>query len=440
MKHQRPRDETGNSILLYSASKESIEDYAITLRKLGVTFDTATHIPEVKKMLKSGIYDALLADVTNFESSGRRLIHWAKAHMPKPFKTHGYMRTDIPNLEKKIYCQGVDQRFYYDHADIDHLADVLFSMFISHPDLSWIRDMTAGQKKLRKQINGKPAMSCPVLLSGAKGVGKESLSLLAHCLGTRFSNKFMVLDCNPRQKFDYVHRENKDCMSNREMLRKHFECLFGEANNGTVYFRSFTHMPLMVQEVLADFFERGRCRNPQTGHMMKFDGRIIFSTNKSLPELVRKNKVSARLYSKLMEASMVINPLAKYKNDLLEMAEAIVDQHCTKVRGKSMNFSPTAKKAMLGYSWPGNIDEMSRVLSTALITARKREIRVDDLTLIVPAKTDIDYPAFPDSKDALSAAIVEHKGNISQLAKSLGCSRGFIYKKMKELGMGTGKK
>lgn len=136
MKHQRPPDETGNRILLYSASKESIEDYAITLRKLGVTFDTATHIPDAKKMLKSGKYDALLADVTNFEASGRHLIHWAKAHIPQPFKTHGYMRTDIPNLEKKIYCQGVDQRFYYDHADIDHLAEVLFSMFISHPDLS----------------------------------------------------------------------------------------------------------------------------------------------------------------------------------------------------------------------------------------------------------------------------------------------------------------
>lgn len=99
-------------ILLYSASDESIADYSKTLRKFGDAFETVNNITEAKKMLRTRQFDSLIADLTNFEGSGRRLIHWAKAHMPGSFKTHGYMRTDIPNLIKNIYCQGIDQRFY----------------------------------------------------------------------------------------------------------------------------------------------------------------------------------------------------------------------------------------------------------------------------------------------------------------------------------------
>ena len=46
----------------------------------------------------------------------------------------------------------------------------------------------------------------------------------------------------------------------------------------------------MAQEVLADVLERGVCIPPDTGKETTFEGRIIFTNNKSLPELVRAKR------------------------------------------------------------------------------------------------------------------------------------------------------
>ena len=427
-------------ILLYSASDESIADYSKTLRKFGDAFETVNNITEAKKMLRTRQFDSLIADLTNFEGSGRRLIHWAKAHMPGSFKTHGYMRTDIPNLIKNIYCQGIDQRFYYDHADIDHLTKVIFTISINHPDMTWVRDITVGQKELRRIIGKKSAMECPVLLQGAKGVGKEPLALLVHCMSNRVAYNFLVLDCNPRQKFDYAYRENRDCQSHRQALRANFGALFGEANKGTVYFRSFTHMSPMAQEVLVDVFERGLCRNPETGHMVRFEGRIIFATNKSLPELVSANKVSARLYNLLMNTTMSISPLAKYRDELVTMAKAMVELHCAKGRGKGMTFTSAAEKLIRNYAWPANIEEMSMVMESAISTARMREIGVGDLSLITSEQDDFLKVSLPDTREGLEALIRDHKGCIAKVARACGFSRSMIYKQMNIHGIPVGYK
>ena len=36
-----------------------------------------------------------------------------------------------------------------------------------------------------------------------------------------------------------------------------------------------------------------------------------------------------------------------------------------RVRGREIGFSPSASRALQCYDWPGNVDELSRVVSTA---------------------------------------------------------------------------
>lgn len=135
-------------VLLFSVSPQSSEDYAKTLSRFGVNFEIAPSFQDAKKMLKTGDFNVLISDVTNFENQGRKLIWWAKHHVTTPgFKTHGYTLTEIPGIEKKIYAIGADQRFYYNHVDVDHLTELLFTLFINHTELQWVRDMNAAQRQ-----------------------------------------------------------------------------------------------------------------------------------------------------------------------------------------------------------------------------------------------------------------------------------------------------
>lgn len=427
------RFDTDVRILVYSVSRESLDDYAQTLKHIGAKFDTVNAPQDAKKLLKSGEYGILIADVTDFESSGRNLIRWTKNHISIPgFRIHGYTRTDMPSVVKKIYCRGVDQRFYFDHSDIERLTEMLFALFLDYQDLTWIKEMTVGQKKLRENIGDGSAMENPVLLQGAKGSGKESLAQIVHGLCDRSEHEFIVLDCNPRQRFDCAYRQNKDTPANRRLLAENFEQLFGEAYKGTILIRSFTHLPLMAQEVLADVFEKGACVLPENKQRVKYEGRIIFTNNKSLPELVNANKMSERLYSMLMRNVMRIRPLAEYGKETLIMAESIVSHLCLKSRGKAMKFSPAAQKIIKKYPWPGNIFQMFEVLEVAVTTAKNLLIEPSDLTMIVPEEPEEEIEVLEQTKENIMLLMRKHKGNKTNVAKGLGCSRTFLYKLLKK--------
>lgn len=428
--------DTDIKILVYSVSRESLDDYAQTLRHIGANFDTVNNPHDAKKMLKSGEYGILIADVTDFESSGRNLIRWTKNHISIPgFRIHGFTRTDMPSVVKKIYCRGVDQRFYFDHSDIDQLTEMLFALFLDYQDLTWIKDMTVGQKKLREKIGDSPAMENPVLLEGAKGSGKESLAQIVHGLCDRSDHEFIVLDCNPRQRFDYAYKQNKDTPANRRQLTENFEQLFGEAYKGTILIRSFTHLSIMAQEVLADVFERGVCIHPENKQKVKYEGRIIFTNNKSLPELVNSKKMSERLYSMLMKNVMRIKPIAEYSKETLQMAESIVSHLCLKSRGKTMTFSKDAKKIIKKYPWPGNIFQMLEVMEVAVSTAKNLHIEPSDLTMIVPEEPEEEIEVLEQTKENVELLMRRYKGNKTKVAKGLGCSRTYLYRLLRKYGI-----
>ena len=423
-------------ILLYSISQESIDDYSKTLEHMGVDFEVAVNQADAKRMLNTKQFGILLADVTEFENSGRNLIRWAKNHIQPylpNFRTHGFTRTDLPNIFKRIYSRGVDQRFLFDHTDIDSMPELIYSMLIVHSGMPWAVDVINGQKELRKKYSGNYTMSNPVLLNGPKGMCKECLTQIVHAMLNKDETEFIVLDCNPRQRYDYAYKQNKDTIRNRDFIRENLQMAFGLGHKGTVYIRSFTHLPLMVQEVLADVLEKGLCLNPETQRLHKFEGRIVFANNKSLPELVKSNKVSARLYGMIMGNVMDIKPLAQYgKECILEMANAIIAHLCVKGRGEILTFSKKALKLITNYPWPGNIDEMYDVFRQALRTAKNRVIDEKDLFMIAPPEEteEEDIEIYEPTKDNIMMLLKKHIGNKSMVAKHIDKSRVHLYKLM----------
>lgn len=426
-------------ILLYSVSHESIDDYSKTLNHIGASFEVATTLPDAKKKLNTKEFGILLADVTEFENSGRSLIRWAKNHiqtyMPD-FRIHGFTRTDLPNVLKRIYARGVDQRFLFDHTDIDKMPEMVHSLLTIHSGMAWSVDVLNGQKLLRKKYNGDYCMSKPVLLNGAKGMCKECLTQIVHAILNRDETEFIILDCNPRQKYDYAYKQNKDTVKNRDLLRDNYQTMFGLGYNGTIYVRSFTHLPLMAQEVLADVLEKGLCKRPGSDTLEKFEGRIVFANNKSLPELVKSKNVSQRLYSILMGNVMDIKPLAQYdKKDILEMAEAMVAFLCSKGRGEILTFSKKAVKLINDYPWPGNIEEMFDVIRQALKTARNLVIDEKDLFMIAPPEVPEEIEILEPTKENIMRLLREYKGNKSKVAVKVGLSRPTLYRLMDDLGI-----
>lgn len=260
-------------------------------------------------------------------------------------------------------------------------------------------------------------------------MGKESLAQIIHGLSNRGSYDFIVLDCNPRQKFDYAYSHNLNTPANRKQLLENFQRMLGYAQNGTLFFRSFTHLPLMAQSVWVDALNKGKCILPENGNVEDYKGRIIFGTNKYLSELVSEDKLNPQLYKKLMDYVIRMKPIAEYKDDLVPMAKAIKSHFCLKVRGLDLQIMPDAERAISNYEWSGNLEEMMMIMEIAVAEADNLKIRDRNLTF-----TRKDIPKREDQA-SIEEVLRKFNGNKTKAHKELNMSRSHLYKLMKKYGI-----
>lgn len=129
---------------------------------------------------------------------------------------------------------------------------------------------------------------------------------------------------------------------------------------------------------------------------------------------------------------MDIKPIARYDRETVDLAQAMVSHLCLKTRGKIMSISPAAKKLINNYPWAGNLEEMREVMEMAVSTATKLCIEPKDLLMIAPPEPEEEVEIMEDTKENIELLLKKNQGNKSKAAKGLGCSRGYLYKKMKE--------
>jgi transcriptional regulator of acetoin/glycerol metabolism len=94
--------------------------------------------------------------------------------------------------------------------------------------------------------------------------------------------------------------------------------------------------------------------------------------------------------------------------------------------------SPEAGRRLLLAPWPLNVRELDNTVVVAALRAKDRPIAVTDLDN-VPAVAPPPVPAQLSADDAelrgrLVAALAEHRGNISAVARELGRDRKQIHR------------
>jgi DNA-binding NtrC family response regulator len=118
-------------------------------------------------------------------------------------------------------------------------------------------------------------------------------------------------------------------------------------------------------------------------------------------------------------------------------------------RGKQVGgFSPEALDVLADYSWPGNVDELIDVVSSAHERCEGTEIGLRDLPHKIHLAADSAvHPRRPEEtivldeflarieRELLNRAMVQAKGNKSKAARLLGLTRPRLYRRLVQLGL-----
>jgi len=220
-----------------------------------------------------------------------------------------------------------------------------------------------------------------ILLLGESGVGKEVFASFIHENSPRAKKPFVAINMAAipdnlieSELFGFEKGAFTDAS---ESKAGQFEL----ANGGTLFLDEIGEMPYGVQAKLLRALQEKEIRRLGSSKSIKIDIRVISATNANLADKIKNGEFREDLYYRLNTIPLNIPPLRDRKEEILQIAQKVLEQNCIKYGFELKRFSDEAKEQLLAYSWPGNIRELISVVERAVILSENSEITSQELFL-----------------------------------------------------------
>ena len=184
-----------------------------------------------------------------------------------------------------------------------------------------------------------------------------------------------------------------------------------------------------------------------------FPLRVIATARRRLADLVAEGSYREDLASALSTLVIELPALAHRTADLPVLLQWFVEEANVRNQKQLAGFAPDAMDLLNVHPWPGNLNELVRVVEEAHKRADGPEIGVADLPdSIRQAARAAAYPRRQEERivldefltqverELLHRAMRQAKGNKAKAAKLLGISRPRLYHRLTQLNVETGDK
>ena len=180
---------------------------------------------------------------------------------------------------------------------------------------------------------------------------------------------------------------------------------------------------------------------------IKVDVRVIAATNRDLEKAVSEGGFRRDLYFRLRVVEIVVPPLRKRPEDIIELAEHFLRSYIEESGRKILGFTAEAREQLLQYRWPGNVRELRNVVERAVVLARSNYVDIDDLNLshlatagdsaVMPSSLHIYEPLTLSEVERrhIVATLRQTGWNKSRTARILGIERSTLDRKIRRYGL-----
>ncbi len=237
----------------------------------------------------------------------------------------------------------------------------------------------------------------PVLIEGDSGTGKEIIASLVHH-GTKGSKlPYVTINCAAistnlfeTEFFGYEAGTFTGGSTDGKIGKLEL------ANGGTILLDEIGEIPLEMQAKLLrviqekSFFRVGGTKET------KINIRIIACTNKSLAQLVRKNKFRYDLFYRINSATITIPPLCEQKEAIAPLAQMFLVEFATKKKKKFRLIEKNAISILESHAWKGNIRELKNAIERIVLLYDEYELRANHLSFL-----EYDIDSMIDNKPVL---------------------------------------
>ncbi|MGH9510903.1 MAG: sigma-54-dependent transcriptional regulator [Terriglobales bacterium] len=239
-----------------------------------------------------------------------------------------------------------------------------------------------------------------VLLQGESGTGKELIAKALHLNSPRRDRAFVPVntgamppDLLESTLFGHVKGAFTSAIASKKGL-------FEIADRGTLFLDEIGTMGMDTQSKILRVLQDRKFMHLGGVHELQVDVRIIAATNVDLKQRVREGKFREDLFYRLNVISIDLPPLRERKEDIPLLAEFFLQRYAQENDRPARRITPEALRALLTYSWPGNVREVENVIERAVVLSSGAEIATD----LLPDNIAGRGGAFPS---------LEHRGDAS---------------------------
>ena len=406
------------------------------LVKNGINARYVLSVDAAKEFLDSHEVDLVLSDFRLNENNGVELLEWMRVRGYRiPFLVMtGY--GDIPGAVEAVRKGAAD--YLPKPVQTDRVLGIIRGLLERRTRKGPEQDFYVYKSPLAVKLRDivrlvAPADSLSVLILGASGTGKEHVARQIHALSGRADAPFIAVDCGALPKelaaselFGHVKGAFTGAAENKTGM-------FAMADHGTLFLDEVGNLGMEVQMLLLRALQEKRYRPVGGKEEVKADIRLVAATNEDLEKAISEGRFREDLFHRLNEFPLYVPLLAECPEDIVPLAEFMLDAANRELGRDVRGFDREAQKWLRAYPWPGNIRELKGAVKRAVLLAKDDWITSGDINL--PDKSgQTEAYALNDERterESIRKALEATGNDRKAAARLLGISRSTLYLKLK---------
>jgi two-component system, NtrC family, response regulator AtoC len=446
-------ERAGFEVLCYSDAREALD--AIASEELDAVV-TDLYMPGVGGMElleharrhQSQVPVVMITAFGTVESAVTALKNGAFDFITKPFD-----QTELLEVIDKA-CKTRRERMKEPVFDVEAAPLAVgpqSGSLVSHAEFPFVGNSPRGIE-FRRVIEKVAQTDSPVLLIGENGTGKELVVQEIHRRSGRSEKPLIKVNCAvippeliESELFGYERGAFTGAVSSRPGRLE-------LAHEGALFLDEVAELPLEIQAKVLRAIRAGEFERVGGLSTIRVNVRVIAATNQDLSVAVNEGRFREDFYYGLNVLPVLLPSLRDRSEDIDALVDRFIQRFNERLGKKVSAVEAAARKAMRGYRWPGNLQQLENVVERMVLLADGAVLTLRDLPEEIAAevygtetrsqedqglgfKEVVRRKTQETERNLIEQALDEESGNVTRTAEKLGLSRKGLQLKMKELGI-----
>ncbi len=302
----------------------------------------------------------------------------------------------------------------------------------------------AAMRTVVEHIRRVAPVDMTVLITGESGTGKELVARAVHEESLRAEGPLIAVNCAAipeglieSELFGHEKGAFTGAHSKREGMAE-------AANGGTLFLDEIGELPLPAQARLLRLLQDNEIRPVGASHSKRVDIRLVAATNRDMQRQVEDGAFREDLFYRLRVMEIALPPLRERGEDVIELAEYLLDKACKKLNRHALTFSDEGRAAIAGYAWPGNVRELQNAIERSVILCDGGLVDAAHLGLPsadgVPRSAPGQVAAQMSLDEYFRHFVSSNQGSMTEteLAQRLGISRKSLWERRQRMNLPRG--